>query len=113
MLQYESTKTVFWFICGIISLIFTVMGLASFLIVSIIVWLIGHDEIEQYHLSELDSSNMRFVLWDALIFFTALIISSTFAFHVYLMSLSRNVELKFYMSRDRRGLQLLNLMVAV
>jgi len=113
MLLYESTKTVVWFISGIISMIFIVMALATFIIVSIIAWLIGHEEMEQLHLSETDSSNLRFVLWDALMLGTALIIGATFSFHFYLMSLPRNVEVQFYMSRDSRGLQLLNLMVGI
>jgi hypothetical protein len=51
------------------------MTLATFL-VSGIVWLIGHEEMEEIHLSELDSSYMRFVLWDVLMLGTALIIGA-------------------------------------
>ena len=94
-------------------MIFIVMALATFFVVSGIVWLIGHEEMEEIHLSELDSSNMRFVLWDVLMLGTALIIGATFTFHIYLMSLPRNAELQFYMDRDGMGLQLLKLMLGL
>ncbi len=113
MLLYESRRTVVWFISGLISMIFIVMALATFLVVSGIVWLIGHEEMEEIHLSELDSSYMRFVLWDVLMLGTALIIGATFAFHIYLMNLPRNAELQFYMARDSMGLRLLRLMLGL
>lgn len=113
MLANESRTTVVWFISGLVSMIFIVMALASFVMISGIVWLIGSEEMEEIHLSELDSSNMRFVLWDVLMLGTALIIGATFFSHIYLMNLPRDKELQFYMARDSMGVRLLRLMLVL
>ena len=87
------------------------LALCGFVMISAVVWWIGHEEMYEIHTSQHDSSLLRFVLWDALILTTSLVIGSVISVHIYLIGLPRNEEMIFYMDRNKMGIRLIWLML--
>ena len=82
-----------WYVLGLISMVLVLICLVAILFISGIVWLAGEEEMVELYSSEVDSSNLRIVVWDAFILTSFLLSSSLIALHIWLISLPRHKEL--------------------
>jgi len=85
-LNLESTRTIVWFVLGLVTLILTLMCILIVLFVSLLVWYIGEEDMEQVHLHLDDSSMLRLVVWDAAVVLSIGFMLAVCFFHFWILT---------------------------
>ena len=112
--NFESGKTVGLFIVNIFVMVMNLFLLFGMALVTLIVWAIGEEEMDtiREHLPSYDQTVLSFAIYQV---FTLIpfIISIGFQYlNFYLITLESPDEMKWYLTKKRRGMRILNGLLA-